>query len=396
MYSHTPPTRFVATLLAPLLLLLTLPAIADTALDNYRNTLTTGLQRFIQAGELNGAVTLAATGTTLLDTSAIGLADPAKKAPMQHDTLFWVASQTKPITAAAIFMLIEDGKLQFDTLLTDLLPEYKDLQAVSSKTPEQTILKPVKTPIRIHHLLSHMAGFGSKTAFDLPGWDSWPLDVRARAHAIPPLRFEPGTSAAYSNGGYTILGRIIELVSGQPYDQFIQSRILDPLGMIDTTPYPTLEQQKRLAAPYKPDDAWKGLVPATIPILTYPLENKSTRHAMPVGGLFSTAKDLARFYQMLVNDGSLDGKSYLSKTSVDRMRTRQTPPEWKGNYGCGCIVTPTAYGHMGSFGTDTLVDRDSGLIMVWLTQQNGFPGSAWEAMYLFQNAARELQKSLSK
>ena len=396
MRSNTLPIRLVATLLAPLLLLITLPAIADSALDHYRETLHSGLQRFIQDGELNGAVTLAATGTTLLDTSAIGLADPTKKAPMQPDTLFWVASQTKPITAAAIFMLIEDGKLQFDTPLTDLLPEYKDLQAVASKTPEQTILKPVKTPIRIHHLLSHMAGFGSKTTFDLPGWDSWPLDVRARAHAIPPLRFEPGTSAAYSNGGYTILGRIIELVSGQPYDQFIQSRILNPLGMNDTTPYPTLEQQKRLAAPYKPDDAWKGLVPATIPILSYPLENKSTRHAMPVGGLFSTAKDIARFYQMLVNDGSLDGKRYLSKTSVDRMRTRQTPPEWKGNYGCGCIVTPTAYGHMGSFGTDTLVDRDSGLIMVWLTQQNGFPGSAWEAMYLFQNAARELQKSLSK
>ncbi|MEY5044715.1 MAG: hypothetical protein RJA19_1942 [Bacteroidota bacterium] len=196
MRSQTPPTRFVATLLASLLLLLTLPAIADSARDHYRETLHSGLQRFIQAGELNGAVTLAATGTTLLDTSAIGLADPAKKAPMQPDTLFWVASQTKPITAAAIFMLIEDGKLQFDTLLTDLLPEYKDLQAVASKTPEQTILKPVKTPIRIHHLLSHMAGFGSKTTFDLPGWDSWPLDVRARAHAIPPLRFEPGTSAA--------------------------------------------------------------------------------------------------------------------------------------------------------------------------------------------------------
>ncbi len=372
------------------------PSLADTAIQEYRKSLTSGLQRFIDAGELNGAVTLAATPTRILDCSGTGFADPATKRPMQADTLFWVASQTKPLTAAAIFMLIEEGRITLETPLTDLLPEYKDLLFVESKSPEQTVLKPNKTVIQIHHLLSHMAGFGSKTAFDTPGWDTWPLDVRARAHALVPLRFETGTNAAYSNGGYTILGRIIELLSGKPYDQFIQERILDPLQMRDTTPHPTPQQQERLAAPYKPDDAWKGLVATKIPILTYPLERKDTRYAMPVGGLFSTAKDMARFYQMLANDGSLDGKQYLKKTSVDLMRTRRTPADWKGNYGCGCIVTPTAYGHMGSFGTDTLVDRETGLIMVWLTQQNGYPGGAWEAMYLFQNAARTLQKSLPR
>src|SRR5262249_51455558 len=140
-----------------------------------------------------------------------------------------------------------------------------------------------------------------------------------------PLRTEPGTKYAYSNAGINIGGRLIEVLSGMPYEDFLDKRLFEPLGMKDTTFWPNEEQVPRLAKAYKPNAAKDGLDETKIGQLRYPLSKRAGRYPMPGGGLFSTAADVGRFCRMLLNGGTLDGKRVLSEDSVKAMSTRQTP-----------------------------------------------------------------------
>ena len=180
----------------------------------YRAALTGALTAFVDKGELVGAVALVANREGILDCTAVGWANREKKVPMQADALFWVASQTKPLTAAAILSLVDAGKLNLDDPVSQYLPEFRTLQVVEQRSGEQVTLRPARGPLLVRHLITHSGGMGTKTAFDAPTFDTHPLEHRAKAHALQPLEFDPGTSAAYSNAGFTVLGRIIEVISG--------------------------------------------------------------------------------------------------------------------------------------------------------------------------------------
>jgi len=202
------------------------------------------------------------------------------------------------------------------------------------------------------------------------------------------LKFAPGSDYTYSNAGINTAGRIIEVTSGMPYEDFLQTRLFDPLGMKDTTFWPGDDQVERLAKSYKPNAEKTGLVETTITQLKYPLSDR-LRRPMPAGGLFSTAADLARFCQMIASGGVAGGKRYLSEAAVKEMTTRQTGAHLKQSYGLGWATGGGTYGHGGAYKTNMTIDPKSGLIMVFLVQEAGASGGAKQGLAAFQKAARE-------
>ena len=208
---------------------------------------------------------------------------------------------------------------------------------------------------------------------------------------MSPLQFQPGTKYQYSNAGINTAGRIIEVVSGLSYEEFLQTRLFYPLGMKDTTFWPSDEQVTRLAKSYKPNEAKDNLEELTVGQLKYPLSDR-TRYPMPAGGLFSTAEDLAHFMQMILNGGILDGKRYLSEDAVNVMTSKQTPPDVPDGYGLGWGTDGVHYGHGGAFSTNMNIDSQRGLITIWLVQHAGFPGNGDQSQGAFQRAVEEILK----
>jgi CubicO group peptidase (beta-lactamase class C family) len=205
---------------------------------------------------------------------------------------------------------------------------------------------------------------------------------------MTPLQSEPGTKYQYSNAGINTAGRIIEVVSGAPYEDFLQKRLFDPLGMKDTTFRPNEEQLKRLAKAYKPNKDKDGLEETPIGQLKYPLSD-ALRQPMPAGGLFSTAADVGRFCQMMLNNGVWDGKRYVSEASVKELTHRQTAEGIKESYGLGWSVDGDGFGHGGALSTNMRVDTKRGLVTVFLVQHAGFPADGGKSAEAFRRAAEE-------
>jgi CubicO group peptidase (beta-lactamase class C family) len=220
-----------------------------------------------------------------------------------------------------------------------------------------------------------------------PTLDLLSLRDAARSYAMTPLQFEPGSKYQYSNAGTNTAGRIIEVVSGTPYEEFLGAQLLGPLGMKDTTFWPSAELLTRLATAYKPNADNTGLEETRIAQLRYPLDDR-TRQPMPAGGLFSTARDVVRFCQMILNGGTLDGKRYLSEAAVRRMTSKQTGSLEEG-YGFGWATDGDTFGHGGAMETNMTIDPKRGLITVFLVQHAFFPGGGGPIRAAFHNAAIE-------
>jgi CubicO group peptidase (beta-lactamase class C family) len=201
------------------------------------------------------------------------------------------------------------------------------------------------------------------------------------------LEFEPDSKYTYSNAGINTAGRIIEVVSGMPYEQFMEQRLFKPLGMKDTTFWPSPRQVQRLAKSYKPNAAKTGLEETTITQVRYPLTDR-TRQPMPAGGLFSTASDVARFCRMILNGGALDGKRYLSESAVKQMTSRQTPDALTEKYGFGWSTGDGEFGHGGAYATNMTIDTQHGLVFIWMVQHAGFPGDGAKSRDAFMRAAK--------
>ena len=202
-----------------------------------------------------------------------------------------------------------------------------------------------------------------------------------------PLQFQPGAQYQYSNAGINTAGRIIEVVSGMPYEQFMEERLFKPLGMKDTTFWPNAKQVNRLAKSYQPNRDGTGLEETTVTQLRYPLSNRANRYPMPAGGMFSTASDTAQFCRMILNGGVGNGKRLLSEEAVKQLTSRQTPPDLKDSYGLGFSVGTDWCGHGGAYATNMHIDRGHGLVLVWMVQHNGFPGNGGRAQEAFNQAA---------
>lgn len=329
---------------------------------------------------LAGAVILVATRDRIVTVNAVGYRDIGAKAPMAANDMFWIASVTKPMTATAFMMLVDEGKVSLDDPVEKYLPEFKG-QMVRVKQPEGSPataekLVPADHPIRIHEILSHTSGLPFKSSAQPGALDTLPLKDAVRSYAAEPLLFQPGTSSSYSNEGLNTAARIIEVVTGIPYEQFMQERLLDPLGMKDTTFWPDAEQISRLAKSYKADAAAKDLREVPINQLTYPLDDRTRRYAMPAGGLFSTAEDLSKFCQMILNGGTSGGKLYISERSLQAMTSRQNSGFGGSDYGFGWGVSKDGMGHGGAFNNDMQIDRTDGRIFIFMVQQDGPWGTA--------------------
>ncbi|HEY2894736.1 MAG TPA: serine hydrolase domain-containing protein [Pirellulales bacterium] len=353
------------------------------------NKLSAAVQAYVDKQELAGAAMLVADKDKVLACETVGYADVAAKKPMEKDSLFWIASQSKPITATALMMLVDEGKVNVDDHIEKYLPEFKGQMVVAEKDAEHVLLRKPAHPITVKNVLSHTSGLPFSSLIEKPTLDRLPLADRVRSYAMLPLDFEPDTKYQYSNAGINTAARIIEVVSGQSFEQFLDERLFRPLGMKDTTFWPTSEQVARLAKSYKAGPGNKGLEETTITQLHYPLIDRAERYPMPAGGLFSTAADLARFYQMILNRGQLDGRRYLGEAAVEKMTSRQTPANLQQSYGFGFQTGGNTIGHGGAYATNSHIEKDRGLILIWLVQHAGFPGDGKTAQDAFRRMALE-------
>jgi CubicO group peptidase (beta-lactamase class C family) len=344
------------------------------------------LQPLVDSHSLAGAVTLVADKERVLSLGAVGSADVAAGKPMTTDALFWIASQSKPITATALMMLVDEGKLALDDPVEKHLPEFHHQWLAVEQDHDHLLLKQPRRPITVRDILSHTSGLPFASAAEQPTLDLLPLRVAALSYAMTPLLFEPGSKYQYSNAGINTAGRIIEIKSGMPYEEFLETRLLRPLGMRDTTFRPGDAQLLRLAKSYKPNRDGNGLEETTITQLKYPLSDRK-RQPMPAGGLFSTAHDLARFCQMISNGGVFEGKRYLSQAAVAELTRKQTPKQIKDGYGLGWAMGGGSFGHGGAYSTNMTIDRDRGLIYVFLVQHAGFPGKGGSSYDVFKKTA---------
>jgi len=377
-----------------LMLLLVVPASTHLVAEQRHpaaaapaDSIVAALQPYVDHHTLAGAVTLVASGDKVLSLDAVGFADIAANKPMRPDDLFWIASQSKPMTATALMLLVDEGKVNVDDPVEKYLPEFKGEWLKEKEDSEHMSLKRPAHPITIRNLLTHTSGLPFSSPLEVPTLDVLPLAARVRSYAMMPLDFEPDSKYQYSNAGMNTVGRILEVVSGVPYEQFMEQRLFQPLRMKDTTFWPSSRQLGRLAKSYKANAGKTGLEETKIDQLQYPLNDRD-RQPMPAGGLFSTAADVARFCQMIMNGGTLDGKRYLSEAEVRQMTTKQTPDAVPEQYGFGWSTGNSEFGHGGAYATSMIIDPAHHLVFVWMVQHASFPGDGEKSREAFMQAAR--------
>jgi CubicO group peptidase (beta-lactamase class C family) len=347
------------------------------------------LQQFVDRGEVAGAIAVVGRAAGTLQTEAVGRHDADSPAPLKPDALFRIASMTKPVTAIGVMILVDEGKLAVDDPLEKHLPEFRGAMLVSGRSKDAiTLTRPTRPPT-LRDLLTHTSGISS-------AWPPALADLYARRHRTlgevalilsqRPLDFEPGSRWQYCNPGIDLLGRVIEVASGRRYEEFLAERVFGPLGMTDTTFYPTAAQLARVTPTY--DRKGGRLVAVPNSIIGPPT---GAVYPVPAGGLYSTAADLARLYRMMLNRGTLDGRTILSPAAVAAMTSVHTGDLKCGftegiGFGFGWAVvrepagvnaslSPGSYGHGGAFGTQGWLDPARDLFFVLLIQRVGLPNA---------------------
>ena len=348
--------------------------------------------------EIAGAVTMVFTADRVLHRQATGLADLASAKPMPEDALFWIASMTKPVTGAAILILQDEGRLSIDDLVEKHLPEFAALRTPTGRPAKLTIKQ----------ILTHTSGLGEA---------SGPATQAARnlADLVPAwlgakMQFEPGAQWKYCQSGINLTGRIVEVVSGKSFDTFTRERIFGPLGMKDATFFPTDAQRGRIATGYSRKKETGALEPAA-PRADY---GRTGGPPLGNGGLYCTADDYARFCQMLLGNGTREGKRILSPEAVKVLSSVHTGDLPTGffqteafgrhgaHYGWGIgtcvlkaphagaaeVLSPGTYGHGGAWGTQAWIDPVKGVAYLLMVQRANFPNSdASDVRTAFQRAA---------
>jgi len=359
----------------------------DPGLDPVRlSRIRPRMEEFVREHQASGIVTLVGRRGTVAHLEAVGFRDLESGDPMTTDTIFRIASMTKPVTAIAIEMLEEEGKLSIEDPVEKHLPEFKGQALVKSKTPTETVLVRPPRPVTLRDFLTHTSGLpgGPPPGLsDLYEKRNRTLAEAVLAYSQMPLGFEPGTKWSYCNTGLDTLGRVVEVVSGQSYESFLHERLFAPLGMRDTFFYPTPEQLKRVAKVYKKSGEGLAFTPS------YLGDPVGGRFPLPAGGLYSTALDLAKLYQMMLDEGVAGGHRYLSQATVQKMIRNHTG-DLKAGFtegiamglgwqlvgtptGVTAMLSPGSYGHGGAFGTQAWIDPKKEMYFVLLIQRSGFP-----------------------
>ncbi|MDR0336211.1 MAG: beta-lactamase family protein [Planctomycetaceae bacterium] len=330
---------------------------------------TKTLEPYVQSGDMAGFVTIIASHNTVLQVNAIGYKNLETKEPMTPDTIFWVASQSKPIAAVAVMILVDEGKLSLDEPFTTYLPEFKEIRVLQTKNEKQTVLVPPTKIPTLRQLLSHTSGMDWGAPLHRKfGFDILSYDEEATLFPTIPFIAEPGVKAHYSNMGINTAAMIVERISEKPYFEFLQERLFKPLGMKDTTFWPDL---KRLATCYQWKSNEKKLAVKINERFSHPLDNPQ-RHPDAAAGLYSTAEDILKFYQMLLGKGMFQNQRILSEESVTEIIKKQTG-NINSQYGLGMAILANGFGHGGTFGTNTIAKPAIDRILVYMTQEHALP-----------------------
>jgi CubicO group peptidase (beta-lactamase class C family) len=300
------------------------------------NRITKFFQADIDKGAIPGAVLLVARNGKLVYFQALGYRDREKHVPMKPDAIFRIASMTKPITSVAVMMLAEEGKIDLLAPVSQYLPEFKDVKIGAEKIDPSTgkpvlSLEDVQRQMTVQDLLRHTSGlvygpFGTSLVHQAYNQANLFDNKQTLAEFVTklsklPLANQPGAAWEYGMS-IDVLGRIVEVVSGMPFDRFVEERITKPLEMRDTAFYVSATQSSRVAE-LQVDPA-TGKRPSGTPVEN--LTKEKQRWLSGGGGLLSTASDYARFCQMLLNGGELDGGRLLSPKTVAVMDSDQLPP----------------------------------------------------------------------
>ena len=358
------------------------------------HSVTDRLQPFLDRNVIAGAVVLIASPDAVLSLETIGYTDLKARVPMVGNDLFWIASMTKAVTGTALMMLVDEGKVSVDDPVEKYLPEFKGQKVELEVTSDRVILGSLARPITIRQLLSHTAGLRMWTPLE-KHIDTLPLAVTVQTYPLLPLQFVPGTQYRYSNEGINTVGRIIEVVSGLSYADFLQRRLLTPLGMTDTTFWPNSEQLGRLAKSYRRNAASGRLEEVPIGQLSYPLSDRR-RSACPAGGLFSTATDVSILCRMIMNGGVYQGRRYLSPEALAAMCRTQTGDLKVGDsgdgYGLGWVTSHHSsfpglaeselpFGSGGAYNTRMWIEPARRRITILMVQQADPPKPEVAAMW---------------
>ncbi len=339
---------------------------------------TARMQEFVDKGEAAGVVTLIATRDRIIHLGAVGKTDIAMDRKMKTDDIFWIASMSKPITAVCVAILVDEGKLSFDDPLAKHLPEFADMEVRQNGE-----LVKASRPIILRDLLTHTSGLADM----MNRAPHLTLAETGKMLARQPLRFQPGSRWAYSTAGFDVLGRVVEVASGMPFDKFLQKRVLDPLGMKNTSFWIAPENESRWAHSYRWNPQTARLEETAISYLYGTAVTDRRRPPLGGAGLFSTAEDIARFYQMMLNHGALNGKRILKSDTVAEMTRKQTgalaarpgmpwglgfcvvedPTKMRAN----SVLSPGSFGHGGAYSTQSWADPTRNLIWIVMFQRDG-------------------------
>ena len=387
--------------------LLALPALAasiqtakpeDVGLSTERlNRIHDTIRRHIDAHDISGAVTLVARRGKAAHFEAQGVMDLESQKPMAKDDFFWIASMTKPITGAAIMMLLEEGKVRLTDPVSKFIPELRGLKVAvmqerigppgrADAADPQFYTVPASREITIRDLLTHTSGLVS-------GGPASTAEARKVARqagekladyiprlAATPLDFQPGTRWSYSpSAGFDTLARIIEIVSGQSFDQFLRQRIFEPLGMKDTFFHPADNRLPRVVSMYHRGGN-------TLEKVDMSDRMNNMTYFSGAGGLMTDAEDYLQFGQMLLNGGQWNGQRLLSPKTVELMSAVHAPDTLPGrpkgrSFGLSAQVINDAvaanyrvsdgsFGWDGAFGTHFWVDPKEKVVGILMVQTN--------------------------
>jgi CubicO group peptidase (beta-lactamase class C family) len=362
------------------------------------------VERLQQEGKISGAVTLVARQGKLVRLEAQGYADLESKRAMRPDDIFALASMTKPIATVGLLMLLEEERVLLSDPVEKYLPEFRNPKVAVPKAdaPGGYVTVPAERSITIHDLLIHRSGMpttgGPAGAALAEALRQLPANAvladRVKAYASVPLNSQPGTKWEYGASTEAI-GRVIEVISGQPLDVYLHDRIFQPLGMSDTGFTVPADKRSRLATLYSAA-LDKGLTRAQ-PLPT------DTRMFSAASGLFSTASDYVRFCQMLLNGGTFEGHRLLSRKTIELMTARHSDPiplsflagqyfglgvaVRKDDGDAGLIGSPGTFGWSGAYNTYFRIDPKEQVIMILLVQRS--PANNLELQYGFHNVVMQ-------
>jgi CubicO group peptidase (beta-lactamase class C family) len=374
-------------------------------------TIRPRLQAMVDNQSIPGAVTLVSRHGKVALLEAVGWRDVENRKPIEAGSIFQIMSMTKNFTGVAVMMLVDEGRIDLRQPVERYLPEFRGIEVEEKQVNGPGTVHPPRHAPTVWQLMSHTSGLGGDPEGELadnPRTMRVPLADAVRFYANTRLQFEPGTRWSYSNMGIAALGRIIESISGEDYVHFVRTRILDPLGMTDSFFFPPEDKKDRIALVYK--HAGGKLVRAGDEILAGdPAKyRQGAKYPGPEFGLYSTAPDLVKFYQMLLNGGEYGARRYLSRQAVDTMTRvftpNVTPSGWLGGTGYGLtfeivnqpqgtllLHSPGTFGHGGAFGTEGWIDPKNDLIRIMLVQVSDSSGDGPRSVVMQIGEAAVLQ-----